>query len=601
MKNLESASLLWLSFSVEEWRALPPRPGVYRFYDKDGDLLYVGKANKLSQRVGNYFRKSRTISGKTRLMVKQIFYIMYTEVDSAHDALLLENNLIKAHQPKYNILLRDDKTYPYMCITEEPFPRLLILRQRKQQKGLYIGPYTRSRGIRYLREGLQRIHKLRNCNYDLSPKNIQEGKYKVCLEYHLGNCRGPCEGLQTESEYEEELKQAISILKGRAQRVTQDLRKELSEASSRLHYEEAQRIKDKLSALDQLHSRSIVANPRLGNMDVCTMIRSNSSLYINYMQIVGGSIIMSNTYTTDLLIEEKDEEIFALLLIQLRETHESTHQEILVNLPIKSWDKGLHIQYPKQGDKKKLVELSLQNLVNKQKSDPKTHIEKRKAKILRQLQRELRLAQAPYHIECFDISNLQSQYTVGVMVCFKDGKPCKKEYRHFHIRSLKKKAPDDYAAMREVIHRHYSRVLKEDKDLPQLTVIDGGKGQLSVATKVLKELNIKVPIIGLAKRLEEVFLPMASQALPLAAEGDSMKLLQQIRDETHRVAVGFHRKVRSKSSLSSRLNDISGIGKISQRELFKKFSSIKEIQEAPLDILAKCIGEKRALLIKKAL
>ena len=594
------SALVWLSFKATEWQHLPNRPGVYRFYNEKGDLLYVGKSKKLHRRVGDYFRKDQGANAKTRHMVQQIHHIMYTEVGSEHDALLLENNLIKAHQPKYNILLRDDKNYPYICVTNEDFPRIFITRRRQKQH-LYIGPYTHNKGLRHLIEHLQRMFMIRSCNYDLSPQHIETQKYKVCLEYHLGNCKGPCEGLQNASAYQIELQQAISILKGKVKSVENTLRQSLSKAVSTLDYEEAQHLKEKISALEQFKSRSIIVSPHLGSLDVCTLSRRQSTLYINYMQVVDGRIVISNTYQATLAIEEQEADIFSLLLIQLREKHTSEHREVLVNLPIQSWSKDLRIHCPKQGDKKKLVELSLQNLLHRQSHEPKKDPQKRGKKILRQLQRVLRLPQCPDYIECFDISNLQAAYTVGVMVCFRDGKASKKEYRHFHIRSLADEAPNDYAAMEELIRRRYARLLKEKKPIPDLIIIDGGKGQLNTAQNVIRQLNIKTPIIGLAKRMEEVFLPGASEALLLDLQGDSIKLLQRIRNETHRVAISFHRHTRSKNALTSALEEIPGIGTVSRMKLIKTFGSLKEIRSATQRSLRLCIGKHRATLLHKAL
>ena len=382
-------SLVWLSFKVEEWRELPNQPGVYRFYDKRGKLLYIGKAKALVKRVGSYFQKSHTLSGKTRRMIAQISYIMYTEVRSEHDALLLENNLIKAHQPKYNILLRDDKSYPYLCVQDEPFSRLLSVRRTKKGEGQYIGPYTNGRAMWHLLHTVRQMCKLRTCNYDLSAKHIQQRKYKVCLEYHIGNCRGPCEGLQSEAEYEKEIAQAISILKGRMSTVRQHLQEELSEAVTGLRFEEAQKLKDKLASLSKLQSHSVVANPALGDMDVCTVIDKDEQLYVNYMRIVEGRLVVSDTAALKLPIEEEAAELLPRLLIHLREKYDSHSQEVLLNLPVASWKKGLRLYCPQQGDKKRLVEMSLQNAQTESRRPKKAIATKRSEKILRQLQREL--------------------------------------------------------------------------------------------------------------------------------------------------------------------------------------------------------------------
>ena len=360
-KKTRKLSLIWLSFSATDWKKLPNQPGVYRFYNKKGELLYVGKAKALAKRVGSYFQQSHALSGKTRRMVAQISYIMYTEVQSEHDALLLENNLIKAHQPKYNILLRDDKSYPYLCIRNEPFSRILAVRHTKKSEGQYIGPYTNGRAMRHLLYTVRQMCKLRSCNYDLSKKYIKERKYKVCLEYHIGNCKGPCEGLQSEAEYEKEVTQATAILKGRVSTVRKHLREELNTTTKALRFEEAQKLKEKINTLEKLQSRSIVVNPVVGDIDVCTVVEKNERLYVNYMQIKEGRVVVSDTAVLKLLIEESITDLLPLLLIQLREKYNSHSQEVLVNLSVLSWEKGLRLHYPKQGDKRRLVEMSLQN------------------------------------------------------------------------------------------------------------------------------------------------------------------------------------------------------------------------------------------------
>ena len=598
-KEASALSLTWLSFSATEWRQLPDRPGVYRFYDKKGKLLYVGKAKVLAKRVGSYFQQNRILSGKTRRMVAQISYIMHTEVQSEHDALLLENNLIKAQQPKYNILLRDDKSYPYLCIRQEPFSRLLPVRQRKKGEGQYIGPYTNGRAMRYLLHTVRHLCKLRTCNYDLSKKYIQQRKYKVCLEYHIGNCRGPCEGLQTEAEYEREVAQAASILKGKMNTVREYLREELRAATAALRFEEAQKLKEKLSALEQLQSRSVVANPTIDDLDVCTVVEKNERLHINYMQIVEGRVVLSDTAVLKLLIEEKVEDLLPLLLMQLREKYDSHSQEVLVNLPVLSWEKDLRLYFPKKGDKKRLVDMSLQNAQNKGQELRKRTTRRRSEKILRQVQRELRLQVPPQHIECFDISNLQGSQTVGAMVCFQNGRPAKAQYRQYHIQSLPKGKVDDYAAMREVVERRYKRLLKEEAPLPDLIIIDGGKGQLSIAAEVLTTLQLRTPLIGLAKRHEEVFLPGAAQPLPLRRDGDTCQLIQQIRNEAHRTAVSFHRQTRSKQALQTTLMEIPGVGESTCMKLLKTFDSLEKIASASYEQLATCIGKKRAKTLQK--
>lgn len=595
----EELSVAWISFGVEEWKKLPPTPGVYRFYDDSGQLLYVGKAKALSKRVGSYFQKTTALDRKTRRMIGQIAYIMYTEVPSEHDALLLESNLIKTHQPKYNILLRDDKNYPYVCVSSEPFPRLLKVRRSEKGKGLYLGPYTHGRSLRYLLHTVQDMCKLRTCNYDLSEKNIKKRKYKVCLEYHIGNCKGPCEGLQSKEHYDKEITTAVAILKGRLGNLRKHLRQALSEAMAQLRFEEAQQLKEKLAALEQLHSRSVVSNPALGDLDACTLVGTGSNMQANYMQIIEGRVIMSHTISLKLPIKEEPAEVLRLVLMQLREKYLSNSREILVNIPVASWQPGLRIHCPQQGDKKKLVALSLQNAWAKAHS-PKSHPQKRSAKILRQIQRELRLQKPPEYIECFDISNLQAQNIVGAMVCFRNGRPDKAAYRYYRIRSVQE-GPNDYAAMREVIQRRYQRLLKEQQPMPDLIVVDGGKGQLNAATQILQNLHIQVPVVGIAKRLEEVFLPGARQPLALSPNGDTMLLLQRIRDETHRSVLGFHRQQRSKKALDSSLTKIPGIGEATRTKLFQKFGSLKEIKSSTHETLIACIGKERARILKIAL
>ena len=597
MPDSAPKSLKWLSFGTKEWRLLPNHPGVYRFYDKNEQLLYVGKAKALVKRVGSYFQNNRLLSGKTRRMVAQIDRIMYTEVPSEHDALLLENNLIKAHKPKYNILLRDDKTYPYLCFTKEPFPRLITLRRRGKVQGRYIGPYTSSYAMKHMREELQRSYKLRSCKYDLSEKPIQAKKYKVCLEYHMGNCLGPCEGLQSEAAYAKEVEQALLVLKGKGRLIQENLRRARDNAAGALHFEEAQRLQHKLTSLAKLQSRSVVVSAQLNSLDVCTLSTNGDIVHVNYMQVVEGAIVISDTFTTHMLVDEEPAKLLGQLLLQLRQRYASAHKEILVNLSVSSWAEDVHIHCPKQGDKRHLVELSLQNTLKERLVTPK----KRPEKVLRQLQRELRLASPPRHMVCVDISNLHASQVVASMVSFRDAKPNKNEYRTFHIRTLREGKPDDYASIREVIKRYFLRLEREKSLAPDLIVVDGGKGQVNAAHQVLEALDIEVPLIGIAKRLEEVFVPGSALALPIHPEGESSRLLQRMRNEAHRTALAFHRKTRSNQALSSSLTQVPGIGEATRTKLFRHFSTLSAIKAARFEDLTACIGKYRANILQQTL
>ena len=595
------ADLSGISFSVKEWQNLPQTPGVYRFYNKRGEVLYVGKAKQLYKRVGSYFQRTESLSKKTQYMVHETAYIIYTEVHTESDALLLENNLIKRHQPKYNILLRDDKSYSYVHITDDRFSRLLMSRQRTAQTDAYIGPYTNERVVKNLLEVLRRLYKIRTCTYHLSEENIRKKKYKVCLAYHIGNCLGPCEGRQTLSNYKKNLSEAVQVLKGRIYIVRKHLKKAIQLTSSKLEFEQAYVLRQRLQALEKLHQHSIVANPALGNVEVCTALKDEKHIFINYMQISQGMATVSETLRAKQQVEESDEEILITVLTHMRRKYRSSVKQVLTNIAVKTWKGNLQIICPRQGDKQKLVNLSIQNAsIAQEKYHRNTRIGMRNEKVLRALQRELHLQAIPRHIECFDISNLQSSGIVGAVTCFKNGKPCKDEYRHFHIQTVQYK-PNDYAAMREVVTRRYQRLLEEGRRMPTLVIIDGGKGQLSVAHQALKALKLHntLPIIGIAKRLEDIFIP--NLHAPLQVSASTLLFMQKIRNETHRYVVNFHRLTRDKNSFKSRLLSIKGVGEATHSALFREFSSIKELKNSSVDHLSKIIGVRRAKLIHTAI
>ncbi len=584
-------------------KTLPESPGVYQFFDKKNNVLYVGKAKRLKRRVVSYFKKNYSESAKTKVLVSKIERIECIVVKSEVDALLLENNLIKKLQPRYNILLKDDKTYPWICIKKERFPRVFSTRKIHKDGSEYFGPYASTRSMNVLLDLLKQLYQLRSCNFNLSQENIAKGKFKICLDYHIKKCLGPCEALQDEQEYNQSISEIRNILKGNTVGIIKALKKQMQNHASNLEYEKAQVIKEKLDALENYQSKSTVVSPTINNVDVLTILSDTDSAYINYFKIIKGAIIKSHNLEIKKKLDERD---IDLLMISLIEIHEKFHldtKEILTNKPIKSPWEEVKIVIPQRGDKKALIDLSLRNakymrqekIKKMQIVDPERHSKR----ILEQLQKDLRLSELPVQIECFDNSNIQGTHPASACVVFKNAKPSKKDYRHFNIKTVE--GPDDFASMEEVVYRRYKRLKEQNEVFPQLIVIDGGKGQLSSALKALDDLELrgKIAIVGIAKRLEEIYFPGDSVPLYIDKRSESLKLIQHLRNEAHRFSLSHHRNKRSKSSLHSTLDDVPGIGPKSKVDLLKKFKSIKRIKEANISELVELLGKSKAQKLKK--
>lgn len=581
-------------------KSLPHRPGVYRFYDKEGKVIYVGKAKNLHKRVASYFNKEHE-SGKLRLMVKKIENIEVVVTESEQDALLLENNLIKKLQPRYNVMLKDDKTFPWICIKKEPFPRVFSTRQVKKDGSEYYGPYASVRMMRTLLETIRRLYPLRTCSLKLSQANIQKKKFKVCLEYHIGNCKAPCVGKQTEQEYNEMIGQIRSIIKGNLSEVIDNLKSLMHRFAEEMEFEQAQIIKEKLEILENYKSKSTIVNPRISNVDVVSIINEPGRAYVNYLKVMNGAIVQAHTVEIRKKLDEEAGEILSYALVDFRNRFDSSAPEIIVPFMPEVVPDVLKITIPKQGDKKQLLELSernakyyrLEQLKQQEIVDP----EKYKKRILETLQRDLRMNVLPVQIECFDNSNFQGSYPVASMVQFYNAKPNKKEYRHFNIKTVE--GPNDFASMEEIIYRRYHRLLEEKKPLPQLIIVDGGKGQLSSAVKSLKKLGLygKITIVGIAKRLEELYFPNDPLPLYLDKKSESLRLIQKLRDEAHRFGITHHRKRRQKGSLKSELTAIPGIGPDTAKKLLWKFKSVKKVKAATQEELREVVGKAKAKIV----
>ncbi len=583
--------------SIEiQLRTLPTDPGVYQFYDATGKILYVGKAKNLKKRVTSYFTKNHEY-GKTRVMVKKIVRIDHIVVPTESDALLLENNLIKKYRPRYNVLLKDDKSYPWICIKNERFPRIFPTRKLIKDGSEYFGPYTSMKTVRTLLDLIKSVYPLRTCNYDLSEAKITAGKYKVCLEYHLGNCKGPCEGLQTAEEYDRQIVDIREIIKGNFKSSLHYFKGQMKALAAEMKFEEAQHIKDKIAVLENYQVKSTIVNPKINNVDVFSIISDEAFAYVNFVQLSHGSIIRSHTMEIKKKLEEKDEDLLQLAIVEIRDRFKSESNEVY--LPFKvTVEPHLKVTVPQLGDKRKIVELSERNAKFfrqerfKQISiiDPDRHTNR----IMAQMKKDIRLSEEPRHIECFDNSNIQGSNPVAACVVFKDGKPSKKEYRHYNIKTVA--GPDDFASMEEVVFRRYKRLLAEDEPLPQLIVIDGGKGQLSSALKSLDLLGLrgKIAIIGIAKRLEEIYFPEDPIPLYLDKKSESLKIIQQLRNEAHRFGITFHRNKRSKAAINSELESIDGVGEKTAADLLKAFKSVKRIKEASIENLATTVGLVKA-------
>ncbi len=579
--------------------SLPTSPGVYQFYDLEGTILYVGKAKNLKKRVSSYFTKNHEY-GKTRVLVKKIETIKHIVVPTESDALLLENNLIKKYRPRYNVLLKDDKSYPWICLKNERFPRLFPTRKLIKDGSEYFGPYTSMKTVRTLLDLIKSVYPLRTCKYDLSREKIEAGKYKVCLEYHLGNCKGPCEDLQTEEEYNRQIADIREIVKGNFKSSLQYFKGQMKTLAADMRFEEAQQIKEKIDILENYQVKSTIVNPKISNVDVFSIISDNAFAYVNFLQLSHGSIVRSHTMEIKKKLDEKDEELLQLAIVEIRQRFNSKSKELY--LPFKvTLDTDLKITLPKLGDKKRILELSERNAkffrqerFNQIKIiDPDRHANR----IMAQMQKDLRLSSEPRHIECFDNSNIQGSNPVAACVVFRNGKPSKKEYRHYNIKTVT--GPDDFASMEEVVYRRYKRLLEEEVPLPQLIVIDGGKGQLSSALKSLDILGLrgKIAIIGIAKRLEEIYFPEDPIPLYLDKKSESLKIIQQLRNEAHRFGITFHRNKRSKAAINSELEGIKGIGEKTAKELLKNFKSVKRIKEASLPSITEVIGAAKAKIV----
>ncbi|HKK38286.1 MAG TPA: excinuclease ABC subunit UvrC [Cryomorphaceae bacterium] len=587
---------------TEKIKLLPRKPGVYQFKNSEGVIIYVGKAKSLRNRVNSYFMKHGGHSGRTRVMIRRIVDFSFIVVESELDALLLENNLIKKYNPRYNVALKDDKTFPWLCIKNERFPSIFPTRTKFKDGSEYFGPYASVKTMKTLLKLIRRIYKIRTCKYDLSPANIEKGKFKVCLEYHIGNCLGPCEGKQTEEDYMTQIKDIREIIKGNVSGVIAHLESRMKFHSEKLEFELAHDIKDKIDQLNSYKSKSTIVNPAVGNVDVFGLVTDLHNAYVNFMKVVDGSIIQSHTMTFKKRLDESDEELITQGIAEIKAEYDSLFKDILVSAKPNVHLEEYRFTVPQRGDKKKLLELSERNakyyMMDRHKqtkfADPEKHTER----IMEQMKKDLHLSEAPTHLECFDNSNFQGTNAVAACVVFRNGKPSKKEYRHFNIKTVE--GPDDFASMKEVVYRRYKRLLEEGEDLPQLIIVDGGKGQLSSALESLDQLGIrgKVAIVGIAKRLEEIFYPGDTAPLYVDKSSETLKVIQHARNEAHRFGITHHRNKRSKGAIQTELTSIPGIGEATAQQLLKRFTSVKRIKETSLEDIAGEIGPSKAKALR---
>jgi excinuclease ABC subunit C len=583
-------------------QTLPRSPGIYKYYNKENELLYVGKAKDLRKRVSSYFLKNLT-SYKTHELVNRIHHIEFTIVNSEQDAFFLENSLIKNFQPRFNINLKDDKSYPYIVIKNEPFPRIFLTRKRIEDGSEYLGPYTSVHRVRELLGFIRQTIPIRTCALNLTPKNIAKKKFKVCLEYHLGNCKGPCEALQNEQDYKEGIQQIKNLLKGNLNPVINHFKNEMKILSEKMEFEKAELIKKKIDFLKNYQSKSIVSNPRLSEMDAFSIVKYEEKAYINYLMVQNGTIVQTKTILTENFLDETEEEILAFAVAQLRSTFNSHAKEIILPFAINYPENDVLITVPKGGDKKKLLELSEKNaqyFIDELKNKQRLKLDKKntdKLGLLKQVQQDLRLPQIPVHIECFDNSNFQGSYPVSAMVCFKNGIPSKKDYRHFNVKTVE--GINDFATMKEAVYRRYKRVIEEGLPWPDLVLIDGGKGQLSAAAEALHELNAagRTTLAGLAKNIEEIFFTGDQESLKLPYESESLKFVRSIRDEVHRFGITHHRKRRAKGVFKNELEDVKGIGKETANKLLKEFKSVRNIREKDISEISRIIGKAKAVVL----
>lgn len=582
-------------------KTLPSSPGVYQYFDKDNNLIYVGKAKNLKKRVCSYFNKDLSLSGKVRMMVSKIVDIKWIVVKSEFDALLLENNLIKEYKPRYNVNLKDDKTYPWICIKNEPFPRIFMTRNVIRDGSEYFGPYASVKMLHTLLDLIRQLYPRRTCSLALTEKNIEAGKFKVCLEYHIGNCLAPCVGKQTHEEYLSNIRNIRDIIKGNITQVRANLVSKMKDFAGNFQFEKAQLLKDKIEILDRYQSKSTVVNPAIHNVDVFSLAQDDQSGYVNFLKVVNGAIIQSHTIEIKKKLDETTEELLSIAIADLYTRFASDAKEIIVPTQPDFEIPGVIFTVPQRGDKKQLLELSERNakyyqldkLRQKELVDP----ERRTNRILETIKKDLRLKTLPVHMECFDNSNIQGTYPVAAMVVFRNARPEKKDYRHFNIKTVE--GPNDFASMEEVIYRRYHRMLDEGQELPQLVIIDGGKGQLSSAMLSIEKLGLqgKIQLVGIAKRLEELYFPGDPMPLCLDKKSETLRVIQQMRDEAHRFGITHHRKRREKGTIKTALSDIQGIGPATAQALLRALKSVKKIKESNIEELAAVIGKSKAQLV----
>ena len=583
---------------------LPHKPGIYKFYDRNKKLLYVGKAKNLRKRVASYFNKRSHESGKTHILVGKIVSLEYLVVESEHDALLLENNLIKEFKPRYNVQLKDDKTFPWLCIKNEPFPRVFSTRNVVQDGSEYYGPYASVKIMKTMLDLVRQIYPLRTCNLDLRREPIESGKYKVCLEFHLGNCTGPCVDYGLKESYDRDLINIRDIIKGKTNQVISDLKSLMRQFSQEMDFEKAQIIKEKLGLLENYQAKSTVVSASIRELDVFSIVSDLEAAYVNYLHVVDGAIVNSHTLQLKKKLDESDVDLLAIGMMEIRKRFETFSREVVVPFEPDFQDERISITVPQRGDKKHLLDLSTRNaryyMLDQHKRVEKTDPGRHQDRVLKTIQTDFRLTELPVHIECFDNSNFHGTNAVAACVVFKNGKPSKKDYRHFNIKTVE--GPDDFASMEEVVYRRYRRLKEEGSPMPQLVIIDGGKGQLSAAVKSLEKLGLigEIAVVGIAKKLEEIYFPGDAFPIYIDKRSESLKVVQHLRNEAHRFGITHHRNKRSKSALVSELDGISGIGPKTREQLLSTFKSVKRAKEADLAALEECVGKAKAELLWRA-
>ncbi len=582
-------------------KKLPNNPGIYQFLDESKRIIYIGKAKNLRKRVLSYFKNEGSVSAKITVMVRKIVDIQFIIVDTEYDALLLENTLIKKHLPRYNVMLKDDKTYPWICIKNEPFPRIFPTRHVIRDGSLYFGPYASVKMMNTLLDMIKQLYQLRNCNLNLSDSSIKKNKYKVCLEYHIGNCKAPCIEKQTAEDYANTITQIKEIIKGNIGSVASQLKSVMKEFSDSMQFEKAQLVKEKIETLNKYQSKSTVVSSTINNVDVFSITTDEDAGYVNFLKVIHGAIVQSHTIELKKKLDESPEELMSIALADFRQRFSSDAKEIILPFEVDIEIKGANITVPQRGDKKQLLDLSERNAkfyrMDKQKQKDLVDPERHGKRILAQAMQDLHLKEPPNYIECFDNSNIQGAYPVSAMVVFRNAKPDKREYRHFNIKT--EEGPNDFASMEEVIYRRYKRLLDEEKELPKLIIIDGGKGQLSSAIESLEKLDLRgrISIIGIAKKLEEIYFPGDSIPIYIDKRSETLKLIQQMRDEAHRFGITHHRKRREKGTIKTELSEIDGIGPATSELLLKSFKSVKNIKQANLSEIEKIVGKSKADIV----